>query len=48
MHLINRWVEGEELAVAVIISGLVVETIQLLRAAEAQEALHAPVRLQGP
>lgn len=48
LHLINRWEEGEELAVAATISGLVVETIQLLRAAEAQEALHTPVRLQGP
>ncbi len=48
LHLINRWVEAEELAVAVAISGLLVESIQLLRTAEAQEALHTTVWLQGP
>lgn len=48
LYLIYRWIETEKLAMAIALSGLLVEAVQLLWVAKAQEAVHTAVRLERP
>lgn len=47
-YLIGGRVEGKELGVAAALPSLLIEAVQVLGVAEAQQALHAGVRRQRP